>query len=44
VGESLVAGAIAVLGSAVLAFVLIRDHKSQAPADLSSDDTVIAAH
>jgi hypothetical protein len=43
--SSFVVAAVAVLGSAVLAFVLLRDRSPVAPADLSSDDdAVIAAH
>ncbi|WP_132192248.1 MULTISPECIES: hypothetical protein [Kribbella] len=42
--SSLVIAAVAVLGSAVLAFVLLRDRKPEATADPSSDDSVIVAH
>ncbi|TCM38143.1 MFS transporter [Kribbella sp. VKM Ac-2568] len=42
--SSFVVAAVAVVGSAVLAFVLLRDRKPEAPADPSSDDAVIVAH
>ena len=42
--SSVVIAAVAVLGAAVLAFVLLRDRKPEVPADPSSDeDAVIAA-